>query len=170
LINEERGMRQATIRSMTDAEQQLIAETVRGSVQELDEDELLDLHGRIRRARNKYSKLYRRRAADQVGRAGGRGHAYPQNQRDRDKAEAFEDALARVSTQVAVVARRTAAQLRAERIAAARSDASPPTAQPPEPAKARGRARVHEKTTGGTKKDAGTRALGARRQAKRDSR
>ena len=164
-------MRQAMIRSMTEAEQRLIAETERGELLGLDEDELLDLHGRIQRARNKYTKLYRRRAAERVEGAGGRGKGFPQNQRDRDKAEVFEDALARLSRQVAVVAKAAAAELRAERIAAARNDASHPAASPArEPAAKGGRARAHSKTTGGVKKDASSTAAGARRQAKKDSR
>lgn len=163
-------MRQAMIRSMTETERQLISETERSRLLELDEDDLLELHARVRRARNKYSKLYRRRAAERVTGAGGRGKGYPQNQRDRDKAEVFEDALARVSRQVATAAKQAAAELRAERIAAARQDSSRPTPPTPEPATRNGRARTHAKTTGGIKKDASSKSMGARRQAKRDSR
>jgi hypothetical protein len=163
-------MRQAMIRSMTEAERSLVNETERAALLGLDEDELLDLHARVRRARNKYSKLYRRRAAEKVSDVGGRGKAYGQNQRDRDKAEVFEDALARVSRQVATVAKQAAAELKAERIAAAKNPSTGPQVQPPEPKQASGRARVHKKTTGGIKKDAQTKAKGARRQAKRDSR
>lgn len=163
-------MRQAMIRTMTEAEQRLIAETERAVLQELDEDDLLDLHGRIRRARNKYVKLYRRQAGARVRDVGGRGFARPQGQRDRDKAEVFEDALARVSRQVATVARRAAAELRAERLAAARgTGGSGPSPEPPAPATVtEGRALTHRKTTGGLKKDASSRAAGARRQARRD--
>lgn len=165
-------MRQAMIRTMTEAERQLLAEAERDNLLQLDEDDLLDLHGRIRRARNKYSKLYRRRAADRVGDVGGRGKAYGQNQRDRDKAEVFEDALARVSRQVATAAKQAAAELRAERIEAAREAGGSGPEVPPPAAKpaSKGRARSHQKTTGGLKKDADTRAKGVRRQAKRDSR
>lgn len=164
-------MRQAMVRSMTEAERLLIAETERDQLLALDEDELLDLHARIRRARNKYTKLYRRRSAERVEGAGGRGHGFAQNQRDRDRAEVFEDALARVSRQVAVAAKKAAAELRAERLEAARSGSStPPTPPAPEPTAKAGRARAHTKTTGGVKKDASSKAQGARRQAKRDSR
>jgi len=163
-------MQQAMIRSMTEAEQQLISETERSQLLELDEDELLDLHARIRRARNKYSKLYRRRAAERVEDAGGRGKGYAQNQRDRDKAEVFEDALARVSRQVATAAKKAAAELRAERLDAAKKDGSGPSSTLPAPTPPQGRNREHVKTTGGVKKDASTKAMGARRQAKRDSR
>lgn len=164
-------MRQAMIRTMTEAEQRLIAETERAGLTELGEDDLLDLHSRIRRARNKYVKLYRRQAGARVRDVGGRGYARPQGQRDRDKAEVFEDALARVSRQVATVARRAAAELRAERLAAARGAgaAGPDQDPPPPPRTPEGRPRTHRKTTGGLKKDASSRALGARRQARRDS-
>ena len=47
---------------------------------------------------------------------GGRGKARPENQRAAWKAEAFEEALARVSARVAALARRSAADLRAQRL------------------------------------------------------
>ena len=90
-------------------------------MRELDEDALLDLHGRVRRARTKYMKLYRRQASARIANVGGRGAARPQNRRNADKAEVFEIALARVSKQVDVVARRTAARLKSERLAAVRA-------------------------------------------------
>lgn len=166
-------MKQAMIRSMTEAERRMIAETEREAMAGLDEDDLLDLHSRIRRARNKYVKLYRRQAGTRVRDVGGRGLAGPQGQRDRDKAEVFEDALARVSRRVAVVAKQAAADLKAERLEAARSASGSPVpgARPPaDPKSSEGVRRTHRKTTGGVKKDAGTRAMGAKRQAKRDSR
>jgi hypothetical protein len=119
-----------------------------------------------------------------VAGVGGRGLARPQNRRNADKAEVFETALARVSKQVDVVARRAAAQLKAERLAAARVASKPSAATSDRKgavgrtAKAAtrtgtgsgGRARVAKKTTGGVKRDASSRAMGARRQAARDSR
>ncbi|MEU8224160.1 hypothetical protein [Kribbella sp. NPDC048915] len=167
-------MNQALMNSLTDAERLLVAETERDALKTLNEDELLELHQRIRRARTKYLKNYRRGASMSVATAGGRGMAYARNQRDRDKAELFEDALARVSREVATAARRAAIELRTERIAAAKAAKAVPdrkatadklvrrttaTTDPPPRA---------TKTTGGLKKDASTRALGARRQAKRD--
>ncbi|MFF0267608.1 hypothetical protein [Kribbella sp. NPDC004536] len=165
-------MNQGLLNSLTDAERLLVAETERDVLKGLDEDELLELHQRIRRARTKYVKNYRRAASAAVGEAGGRGMSYPRNQRDRDKAELFESVLATVSREVAVAARRASMELRAERLEAARSarSAAPPDAAAEEPAAetiSRPRA---TKTTGGLKKDASTRAMGARRQAKRDAR
>ena len=46
--------------------------------------------------RGKYVGQYRRGAASRVRDVGGRGKANAQNQRARDKAEIFEDALARL--------------------------------------------------------------------------
>src|SRR3954454_22488905 len=114
-------MNQAVLNSMTDAERRLVAETEPAAVAVLDEDELLELHGRIRRARGKYVKNYRRAASANVGARSSRGKAYAQNQRDRDKAEVFELSLARVSRQVAKAATQAAAELKEERLAAARA-------------------------------------------------
>ena len=170
-------MNKAVLNSMTEAERLLVAETARDAMATLDEDQLLDLHTRIRRARTRYVKNYRRGASAGVAARGGRGFSYPKNQRDRDKAELFELALARVSRQVAVRANQAAAELKAERLAAARSGGTGPAAGPgaaapaaAEEAKPVSRRRTAVKTTGGIKKDASTRSQGARRQAKRDVR
>jgi hypothetical protein len=166
-------MNQGLLNSLTDAERLLVAETERDALKGLDEDALLDLHQRIRRARTKYVKNYRRAASAAVADVGGRGMSYPRNQRDRDKAELFESVLAKVSREVAVVANRASMQLRTERLEAARAaKAAAPAMRSTdgsEPA-AVSRPRTAKKTTGGLKKDASTRAMGARRQAKRDSR
>ena len=165
-------MSQAVLNSMTAAEQRLIAETSLDALTALDEDELLDLHGRIRRARSKYVTKYRRSASGAVVKRGGRGFSYPKNQRDRDKAEIFEAALARVSKEVGAHAARAAADLKASRLAAARSGSSGPQkkATPRAAGAPASRQPVAKKTTGGVKKDASSRAAGARRQAKRDAR
>ncbi|HEY5787791.1 MAG TPA: hypothetical protein VIT65_23770 [Microlunatus sp.] len=163
-------MNKRVLNSLTELERNLVAETEKQSMADLDEDALLELHTRIRRARTKYVKLYRRQASAQVETQGGRGKAFPKNQRSRDKAEIFERALARVSRRVDVLAKQSAAELKAERLAAARGTSSGPgvdgTAAGPDQ-KAVRRARA-TKTTGGKKRDASTRAKGARRQAKRD--
>jgi hypothetical protein len=167
-------MNQGLLNSLTDAERLLVAETERDAVKSLDEDELLDLHQRIRRVRTKYVKNYRRAASAAVAQVGGRGKSYPRNQRDRDKAELFESALAKVSREVAVAANRASMQLRSERIEAARSARSgvgAPATRAADPPKAEAGTRTPAiKTTGGLKKDASSRAAGARRQAKRDAR
>lgn len=166
-------MDQAVLKSMTAAEQRLVAETSREAMATLDEEELLALHSRIRRARSKYVSIYGRNARGAVVKRGGRGFSYPKNQRDRDKAEVFEAALASVSKEVGVHAARAAAELKAARLAAARSGSSgpkSPVARAASPKRAASRARGANKTTGGLKEDASSRAAGARRQANRDSR
>ncbi|MGW7680527.1 hypothetical protein ACWGID_07285 [Kribbella sp. NPDC054772] len=171
-------MNQGLLNSLTDTERLLVAETERDALKGLDEDQLLALHDRVRRARTKYLKNYRRAASAAVGPAGGRGMSYPVNQRSRDKAELFESALAKVSREVAAAARRSSMELRSERLEAARqAKAGGPemrVAEPETPAQAETSARMTRprtvKTTGGLKKDASTRAMGARRQTKRDTR
>jgi len=164
----------AVLNSMTKTERRLVSETEREALVEMDEDALLELHSRVRRARTKYIKNYRRAASARMLESGSRGDAYPKNQRDRDKAEVFELALARVSRQVEVMAKRAAAELRAERLQAVRSAKATPglasasTSDPVEDNSAIKSRAI--KTTGGLKRDASTRAMGARRQAKRDSR
>jgi len=159
---------------MTEAEQRLVAETARDAMTDLDEEELLELHSRIRRARSKYVSKYRRTASGAVVKRGGRGFSYPKNQRDRDKAEVFETALASASKQVGARAARAAAELRASRLAAARSGGPGPRRATARAAAAQNPAASRQsgvkKTTGGLKKDASSRAAGARRQAQRDAR
>jgi len=166
---------------LNDAERLLVGQTGPAELAALDEDAAIELETRIRRARNKYVGQYRRAASAAVAEHGGRGKARPENTRAAMKAEAFEEALSRVSRRVAALARQSAAELRAERIAAARAAkqgqapaarrAAPAAAGPTGPA-------VTGEPTGGrslrspalAKRRAGTRAAGARRQAARDSR
>jgi hypothetical protein len=165
---------------LNDAERLLVAQTERAELAALDEDAAIELETRIRRARNKYTGMYRRGAAAAVAEHGGRGKARPENTQAAMKAEAFEEALSRVSRRVAALARQSAAELRAERLAAARAARQRPGPGEPEPARATGRkgtaqapatARTDARRTPAAKsRRASTRAQGARRQAKRDSR
>ena len=112
--------------------------------------------------------------------SGGRGKARPENQRAALKAEAFEESLSRVSRRVAALARQSAAELRAERIAAARAakQGQAPGTRRAAPATGPKGATITGEPTGDralrspvmAKRRASTRASGARRQAKRDSR
>jgi len=166
----------ALLNSLTEAEFLLVRETEPAELTRLDEDGLLDLHARIRGARNKYSKLYRRDASTRVAQVGGRGKAGPKNTRNRQKAEVFEDALARVSRSLAAAARRSAIDLKTERLQEARAqrNMSPPksSARPASPVKkAQRRSQpVPASTPAMRKRHAGAQAMGTRRQAKRDSR
>ena len=165
---------------LNDAERLLVAQTEPAELAALDEDAALDLEARIRRARNKYVGQYRRNASARVAEHGARGTARPENLRAFMKAEAFEEALSRVSRRVATLARQAAAKLRAERLAAARAakQGHGPAAPAAEPATSRPAPQVTGEPSGDRalrsprteKQRAATLASGARSQAKRDSR
>src|SRR5690348_14480540 len=110
----------ATWAMLNESEKALLRQVESSSLANLDEDELIDLHTRVRRARTKYAVLYRRRASAQVKKDAGRVKAHAQHARTAVKAEAFEDALAKVSRALAKAARANAAALRAERLATAK--------------------------------------------------
>jgi hypothetical protein len=165
---------------LNNTERLLVAETESAELAALDEDAAIELEARIRRARNKYVGLYRRGASAAVIEHGGRGKARPENTLAAMKAEAFEEALARVSRRVAVLARQAAAELRAERLAAARAtkQGRGPGAPEAPPAPGRKGPTVTGEPAGDRalrsprteRQRASTLASGARRQAKRDSR
>ncbi len=163
----------ALLNSLTEAESNLVRETKLDKLRELDEDGLVELHQRIRRARNKYVKLYRRQASAKVAAKGGRGIARPKNTRNAGKAEVFEDALARVSRRLGVAARASAAHLKAERLAtAAGSTGRVSGGGDAKKSAAGGAGRVLHmpRTPDRKKRAASTKAKGARRQAKKDAR
>ncbi|MHB1876403.1 MAG: hypothetical protein ACYCPF_16290 [Streptosporangiaceae bacterium] len=175
---------------LTDSERLLVAQTEPGELSALDEDAAVELHDRVRRARNKYAGQYRRTASERVRQAGGRGRARPENHRAAMKTEAFEEALSRVSRRVAVLARHSATDLRAERIHAARAarTGSGPAGAARPAGRSSGQATPTRRTSQGrlasagsvadrshrtpatAKRRAATRASGARRQAAKDSR
>jgi hypothetical protein len=165
----------ALLNSLTEAELALVRETDRQALAELDEDALVALHSRVRRARDKHVKMYRRQASGRVAEYGGRGKARPKNTRNAQKAEVFEDALARVSRSLAAAARASATELKNQRLAAARDARN---TAPPQPARRRGPGRVASQTPRATpasapavrKRQASTLAAGARRQTRRDTR
>jgi hypothetical protein len=164
----------ATLNSLTEAELMIARSASPGALADLDEDALLELHDRVRRARKKYLGQYRRQAASKVSDVGGRGKAYAQNQRARDKAEVFETALARVSTALAKAARRSAADLKAERLAAVRTtEGARPSGRVRVPAQATDSSaepRRPRKSSGRLKRDASDIAIGQRNQARKDNR
>lgn len=167
-------MNKGMLAALNESERLLVLETEKAALAQLDEDELLALHDRIRRARNKYTGQYRRGGASKVAAKGGRGKASQQNSAARAKAEAFEVALGNVSTALAAAARRSAADLKAERLAAARGEGTPAVAKAPaagrSAAKTPATKRTRNDASAVRKKNASTLATGARRQAKRDSR
>lgn len=158
-------------------EQTLLVATEKARLAELSEDELDDLLTLVRRARNKYTKLYRRQSADLVAAKSSRAGTSTSNQRTKRKAEIFEDTLARVATALAGAARASSTALKQERLAAAsaakgtpsvaRGRSTPSGIKGDQPASSRGG------STGGAAskgRRASTNAQGARKQAKRDSR
>jgi hypothetical protein len=173
-------MNKSILAVLSDAERQLVAQTESAELAALDEDGAIELEARIRRARNKYVSQYRRGASARVVEQGGRGQAREENKRAALKAEAFEEALSRVSRRVSVLARQSAAKLRAERLEAARAGRQgqgPGARRAVSRATRKGPALAGEpigdrslRSPATEKRRAGTRALGARRQAKRDSR
>jgi len=164
---------------LTESERLLVDETDSGALDQLDEDGAIELETRIRRARNKYVGQYRRSASAAVAEHGGRGRARPENARALAKAEAFERSLSSVSHRVAVLASKSAAQLRAQRLAAAKTakQGDWPGAGGRVPGQRRQGPDVSAEPAGERalrnpateKQRAGTMAAGARQQARRDS-
>lgn len=164
---------------LTEAEQALIRETGAEVLALADEDELVALHTRVRRARDKYSKLHRRRASAEVGARGRRAGAGARHARTAEKAEIFEDALAVVSKALARAAKASAAQLRAERLEAARAAKARPVGEGgPEARRSSAkskkgtdrRVQTAERKPAVAKQRASTKAAGKRNQAERDKR
>jgi hypothetical protein len=164
----------ALVNSLTEPQQLLLRETTSDALADLDEDALLDLHLRIRRARDKYVGVYRRTASGRVSERGGRGHARPTNRRNYDRAEAFETALARVSRRLAVVARQNAAAIKADRIAAVRNQrqVNPPGSGRADNAPTMETQVIDRAPDSGAlrRQRAANIKAGARRQAKKDNR
>jgi len=159
----------ALLGTLGEAELAVVREVQPDRLIGLDEDELIALHARARRHRDKYVKLYRRQAAASIEPAGGRGKANARNSRARAKAELFENILAGISRLLAVAAQASADALHAERLADEKEQSLPA----PPPAKVTRRAPQRSTTRPDSpdlrKRRASTRAANARRQARRDS-
>ena len=160
-------------------EQTLLVATETARLKELSEDELDELLTMVRRERNKYSKLYRRQSSASVAAASSRAGTSTSNQRTRRKAEIFEDTLARVSRALSVAARASANELKRERLQAARDAKGNPRARAGgEPigttaasgVTTRDIGRVAKSATASPSRRASSKAQGARRQARSDSR
>lgn len=155
-------------------ERRLIQRTTPAELAHLDEDEAIELLDTVRRARNKARGQYRRPAARKVSAKAARGVAASGNDKAALSLEAFEEALARVTRRVSVLARESARDLKQERLAAARASGTGPVAGPSaaqrigtaRPTAGRSRTR----TPSATKNRADLAARGARRQAARDTR
>ena len=81
----------------------MIDETRPAALARLDEESLKDLQGRLRKARDKHFSLLRRQGAARVESEGARGTAQPANERNGEKVEIFDEALARVSQRLDAV-------------------------------------------------------------------
>jgi hypothetical protein len=164
-------MVKATFSVLSEADKKLVLEAEPKKLKALDEDQLLDLHTRVRRARTRHTKNYRREAGAQVGTDRARGLASKKSRRNAARAEVLEETLARVSRRLAAAARASADALKAERLEQARAGA--PKAKSTgsaTPTKGAGRATRAQVSPATKKKRASTKAAGKRRQAKRDSR
>jgi hypothetical protein len=170
------------VKTLTKGEQSLIMDTRPKKIDGLSEDELIDLHARVRRGRNKYKKNYRQSAAGRVKTDRSRGAASKKSQGDAQRREVFEDALARVSDRLAKAARKEATDLRKKRLAAAKkaklaktrakekaalkAKAKKRSSKPSPKAAAKGK-RTSKKTPVSKKAVAGQRATKARKNAKK---
>lgn len=169
-------MNRAIVNSLPSAERFLIMQTEPAKLKDLTEDELIELHERIRRARNKAVNNYRRAGSARISAKGSRGKAKQTNQTNADRAEVYEEALARVSSALAVAARASARELRDERIAAARAASGKPATVPkagkpaPKGGSARGSARNSTRNSVSKKSNASQKSSKARSQARRDAR
>lgn len=170
-------MNKTLLASLNQADRLLVAETENAALAALTEDEVSALHARVLRARNKAVGVYRRGAAQKVSAKGGRGKANPTNTLARTRAEAFEEALGRVSTRLAVLARQSARQLKDERLAAAAAAKTGAPTRTSAPAKPKGRTvaptKVGDRSLRSPARErnrAGTQGANARWQSKRDSR
>lgn len=166
----------------SEKEQTLLVATEPARLAAMDHDALGDALVLVRRARNKYSGLHRRQASATVAEVGRRAATQSQNLRTVRKAEIFEDALARVSRAYAAAAKAAATQLKSERLAlAASATASSPSARATAPKSttkagksdgrtAAGRGVQPASATASPARRGSSKAQGAKRQAKRDSR
>ena len=169
------------VKTLTKGEQSLIMDTRPKKLDGLSEDQLLDLHARVRRGRNKYKKNYRQSAAGRVKADRARGSASKKSQGDALRREVFEDALSRVSDRLAKAARKEATALRKQRLAAVKAQkaakaktakaraagkAKKKASKPAPKAAAKGK-RTSKKTPVSKKAVAGQRATKARNNAKR---
>lgn len=160
--------------SLSEDEYVLVRGTKKARMADLDEEALIRLHIRVRRARNKFVKLYRQSGAAKVEAKGARGAGKSANTHNADKAEVFESALSRVSRQLAKASKHNARKLKAERLERARKDAPSFSDNGTGVGKVRsaGKARTDatRESPGRKKFEASSIAAGARRQAAKDER
>ena len=162
----------AALHALSEDELAVVRETDRDALAGLDEDALLDLHARVRRARDKYVGQYRRQASGSVASTGGRGKARPRisgpGTRPRSSRRPWPGSAPRWPELRA----RRLRELRADRIAAAKAarSAGPAVATPEASIPATADKRPPQKSGGRLKRDASDVAIGRRKQVRKDSR
>ena len=168
-------MKPSEISLFTPAEQTLLVDTEPARLEALNEDDLVVLLSRVRRARNKYSDLHRRQGATAVRDAGKRYAATKSNERTLRKAEIFEDAVSRVARYLSRTARANANAVKAQRLTDAVSGggtttktAKKPTKKKAKPANATSSKRSQDVVSG--KRVGATSAANKRSQSKKDAR
>ena len=168
-------MKPSEISLFTPTEQTLLVDTEPKRLDGMNEDELVALLSRVRRARNKYSDLHRRQGAAAVRDTGKRYAATTSNERTLRKAEIFEDAVSRVARYVSRTARANANAVKAQRVAEAtsggggsRTSPEKATKKTAKPANARASKRSQDVVSG--KRVGSTSAATKRSQSKKDSR
>ena len=137
---------------MNVAEQDLLREVLDGDLGDLDEDALVALHTHAHRARNKYSKLYRRRSAARVQADKSRAKARPPISAPPTRPRSSRTPLAKVSRQLARAARASAEELKHERLAAAHDAKKPKRPAEPPSTPRHARRRKRKRRTGASKR------------------
>lgn len=102
----------ASLNALGDKDRLLLVRTEPAKLERMSEDKLLDLHRLIRKRRNRYRSVYRRKGTNKANKGKGR----QTDQRNADRLEFFEEALDRVSRALADAAARSAAELRDRRL------------------------------------------------------
>lgn len=112
-------MKPSEISLFNKKDQTLLVTTEPQRLEKLNEDDLGGLLDRVRRARDKYTDVHRRRSGATIRASGKRASAATSNERTLRQAEIFEDAVSRVARHLSRAARTSATELKAERLTAA---------------------------------------------------
>jgi hypothetical protein len=110
---------------LTDAEYELFTDSLSDRVRDLTDRELSSAITRTRRARDKHRDQFQRQSGETRAASGARAAAHGRNDRTRQKAQLFAEALERLGTESDRRARAAERSERAERIAAARPAGAP---------------------------------------------
>jgi hypothetical protein len=157
----------ALLGSLAETELALVREVDPDRLAGLDEDALIELHTRVRRARNKHVKLYRRQAAALVEDVGGRGKARPGTPGTGPRRRSSRTPWPRSAGSWHRRHRRAPGSWRPSGLAQDPPPRDPPAAKTKlKPQRTDRRPKSAELR----KRQASTRASGARRQARKDSR